>query len=111
MTRAELGTGQTDYAITGRSDTFATTQGTIVCVWQVQGVPSDVPIRGVWIAEDVGSAAPPNSKIAEKSLTGASTGDFTLTRSSNEWPVGKYRIDIYIGDVLAKSLPYTITKQ
>jgi len=111
LVRAELGTDHTaDYGVIGGSGTFAPTQTNIVCVWQVEGVASDVPIRSVWIAEDVGSAAPANSKIAEKSLAGSDTGYFTLTASSNSWPAGKYRVDIYIGETLAKSLPYTITK-
>ncbi len=111
VTRAELGTDNTsDFGIIGRSDAFATTQRSIVCVWQVEGVASGVPIRSVWIAEDVGSAAPQNTKIAEKSLAGSSVGEFSLTSSSAEWPAGKYRVDIYIGETLARSLPYTVTK-
>jgi uncharacterized RDD family membrane protein YckC len=111
VTRAELGTDNTpDYDIIGPTDTFASNQKNIVCVWRVEGVPSDVPIRSVWIAEDVGSAAPANTKIAEKSFAGADAGEFTLTPTSDGLPAGKYRLDIYIGDTLAKSLPFTITK-
>jgi uncharacterized RDD family membrane protein YckC len=112
LTRAELGTDHTaDYDIIGPSNTFLVTQPTIVCVWQTQGVPtSEAPIRSVWIAEDVGNAAPPNTKIAEKSLAGADVGDFTLSAPSGGWPAGKYRLEIYIGDALVKSLPYTVTQ-
>jgi uncharacterized RDD family membrane protein YckC len=110
VTRAELGTGYTpDFAITGRSDTFPANQANIVCAWQVEGSTPYVPIRSVWIAEDVGSAAPPNTKLAEKAFTGSNVGEFSLTAPTAGWPVGKYRLEIYIGDTLAKSLPYTIT--
>ena len=112
LTRAELGADHTaDYEIIGASNTFVASQPTIVCVWRTQGVAtSDAPIRSVWIAEDVGNAAPPNTKIAEKSLAGADVGEFTLSAPSGGWPAGKYRLDIYIGDALAKSLPYTVTQ-
>jgi hypothetical protein len=34
-------------------------------------------------------------------MAGADTGDFSITGPSSDWPVGKYRLDIYIGDKLA----------
>ena len=111
LTRAELGTGYTPtYDITGPTDTFPGNVANIICVWRVVGVASDVPIRAVWIAEDIGSAAPPNSKIMDKSIAGYDSGEFSLTPSSNGLPPGKYRVEIYIGETLAKSLSFTVTK-
>jgi uncharacterized RDD family membrane protein YckC len=111
LTSTALGTDYTPtYDIVGPTDTFPGNQPKIICVWRAEGVASDVPIRAVWIAEDVGSAAPPNTKLVERSITGADSGEFSLTPSSNGLPAGKYHVDIYIGDTLAKSLPFTITK-
>jgi uncharacterized RDD family membrane protein YckC len=115
VTRAELGTGNTDdYQIVGAASTFAPSQANIVCVFQVEGVAAGTPVRSVWIADDVGNAAPPNTKLAEKSIAapdgGEFSGDFNLSGPSSGWPVGKYHLDIYIGDTLAKSLSYTIAQ-
>jgi uncharacterized RDD family membrane protein YckC len=111
LTNVALGTDYTStYDIVGPSDTFPGNQPKIICVWRSEGVALDVPIRAVWIADDVGSAAPQNTKLVERSITGADSGEFSLTPSSNGLPAGKYHVDIYIGDALAKSLPFTVTK-
>jgi uncharacterized RDD family membrane protein YckC len=110
VTRAELGTGHSDTTIVGPSDTFTSGQPDIVCVWQVAGVATTVPVRSVWIADDVGSAAPPNTKIDENSIAGSDTGWFTLSAPPGGWPPGKYHLDIYIGESLAKSLAFTVTQ-
>jgi uncharacterized RDD family membrane protein YckC len=113
VTSAELGTGNTDdYQIIGAADSFAATQPQIVCVFAVSGVAAGTPIRADWIAEDVGSAAPANSKIIEKTIAapngGSFSGDFALTAPSGGLPAGKYRLEIYLGDALAKTLPFSI---
>ncbi len=75
-------------------------------------VKGDV-FRGVWIAEDVGAAAPPNTKIDEASLT-ADEDDFhgaiSITKPTKGWPVGKYRVEIYVGDDLATTVQFAIGK-
>lgn len=70
-------------------------------------------VRTVWIAEDVGAAAPPNTKIDEKTVTLPASkigwnGTFDLSRPTNGWPLGKYRAEIWFGDQLAKTLKFTI---
>jgi uncharacterized RDD family membrane protein YckC len=115
ITRAELGTGDTDdYQIVGAADTFPTSQPEIVCVFTVEGVPAGTPIRADWIAEDAGGAFPPNSLVIEKTVDSPGPapipGDFKLTAPPARLPPGKYRLEIYIGGSLAKTLPFTLTK-
>jgi hypothetical protein len=67
--------------------------------------------RGVWIAEDVGDAAPKQTKIDEATLTAEQDnfyGAFSLSKPTKGWPVGKYRVDIYSGDEVATSVEFTI---
>jgi hypothetical protein len=68
-------------------------------------------IRAVWIAEDVGDAAPKNTKVDEATLTAASDNPkdaFSLSMPTKGWPLGRYRVEIYDNDQLAESLRFTI---
>ena len=47
-------------------------------------------VRGVWIGEDVGTAAKKNTKIAEDTVpitAEGQTGSFILSRPTKGWPV------------------------
>ncbi len=88
---------------------FTTTTAKLYCVWKAEGIQSATPVRGVWMVDDVGDAAPPNSKIDEASVTIPSsfTGNFSL-KPTTGLPPGKYHIDIYLGGTLAKTVPFTV---
>jgi uncharacterized RDD family membrane protein YckC len=112
VTRAEMGTDSTEgYKIIGSSTEFNPDTPQIVCVWEIAGTDPSTPLKSVWIAEDVGDVAPPNYQLAEKSMSGVNEGKFYVTRPTSGWPVGKYRLEIYIGDNLAKQVPFTIKKR
>ena len=114
MIRAELGTDRTpDYQIVNPSSEFYTDTQKIMCVWKVEGVDPSVSIKTVWIVDDSGGAAPPNYKFAivEKLIAGAPEGSFFVTSPTNGWPAGKYHVEIYIGDKLAKQVPFTIKQK
>lgn len=70
-------------------------------------------IRGVWIVEDVGDAAPKGAKIDEATLTAAKDNPsdaFSLTKPTKGWPLGKYKVEIYDNDKLAETLHFTISE-
>jgi outer membrane usher protein FimD/PapC len=65
----------------------------------------------VWIADDVGSAAPANTKIDESTLEADQDdyyGAFSLSKPTAGWPVGSYHVDIYLNDKLATTAHFTI---
>jgi uncharacterized RDD family membrane protein YckC len=112
VTRAELGTDSTDtFQIIGSAAEFYTDTEKIVCVWEIAGTDFNKPLKSVWIAEDVGNAAPPNYQLAAKSMSGVNEGKFYVTSPANGWPIGKYRLEIYIGDTLAKQVPFSIKRR
>lgn len=75
------------------------------------GLTTGEKLRGVWIAEDVGAAAPIETRIDETTLTVTDAeqhGAFSLTKPDKGWPVGKYRVEMYVGDQLAETVKFKI---
>ena len=90
---------------------FAPDAPELFAVFKTKGAQSGDKLRGVWIAEDVGSAAPADSKIDEKTLTmdgDTDDGDLSLSKPTKGWPVGKYRLEIYVNDKLVTTTRFTI---
>jgi hypothetical protein len=114
VTDAVLGEDRKDlagsYEIVKPATVFRSDSPKIVCVFKVEGASIGATIKGVWIAEDVGNKAPPNYKIAEKSLAlpFINSGSLTLSKPNNGWPVGSYRLEIYLGSTLAKTVKFTV---
>lgn len=70
-------------------------------------------LKGAWLADDVGDAAPKNSKIGEASIKAKSatdSGAFSLSKPTNGWPPGKYRIEISVNDKVVEKLKFTIAE-
>src|SRR5882724_62186 len=93
------------------STTFATNTPTLYAIFKTEGAKTGDKIRGVLIAEDVGDVAPANTKVLETILDvegDTEVGDFSFSKPTNGWPVGKYRVEIYVNDELATTAKFTI---
>ena len=93
------------------TDRFAADIPKVYAFFRSRGSSKRDKFRAVWIAEDVGDAAPKNTKIDEASLTADEDnffGAFSLSKPTNGWPAGKYRVDIYKDDQLATAVSFTI---
>ena len=93
--------------------TFQVDQPLIHLVVSVANAPEGTKVKSVWTAVDVGDAAPANTKIdeAEVSMTTDGNAHFTLSLpTSGAWPVGKYKVDVYLNDKLDRTLDYTIAQ-
>jgi len=116
VAQARAGKSKVEAAIavdqeTKPATTFAANVSKLYAFFKSTGTHEGDRLRGVWIAEDVGDAAPKNYKIDEANLTADQDdfyGAFSLTKPTKGWPVGKYRVDIYNGDELATSIKFTI---
>lgn len=81
--------------------------------WQGHDLPRQAKIRIVWIAENIGDAAPPDYTIDESTALASepdSHGIFTLSRPDNGWAPGDYRVEFYIDDALTETVKLKITK-
>jgi hypothetical protein len=91
--------------------TFATNTPKLYAMFKTKGATAGDKIRGVLIAEDVGDAAPANTKVLEKTLDmegDTDDGDFNFSKPTKGWPAGKYRVEIYVNDELATTAKFTI---
>jgi hypothetical protein len=99
---------------TKAAKTFAADVPKLYAFFRTSGSKVGDSLRGVWIAEDVGKAAPKETKIDEATLTADDNdfyGAFSLTRPTKGWPAGKYRVEIYADDKLVTTAKFTITAE
>ena len=80
--------------------------------FEVKEATAGSRLRSVWIGVNVGPAAPPNTTIDEATLTlpGPSRGSFRLRRGPQPWPVGDYKVEVYLDDRLVVTLPFKIVR-
>ncbi len=73
----------------------------------LRNAPDDTNLKAVWIAVDVADVEP-NLKINETEFTsGSGLVHFQLS-NENLWPVGKYKVEIYLDGKLAKTLEFEV---
>ena len=90
---------------------FARDTPAVFALLSMEGVLKGDKLRAVWIADDVGDAAPAHTKIAEKTMTMEGVpneGSFSCTKPSKNWPAGKYHVDIYANDKLITTARFTV---
>ena len=83
----------------------------IVARWRGHGLRKNARIRAVWIAQDTG-VAPVDFKVDEATAVAPISnafGKFTLSRPSDGWATGKYRVEFYVDDELSDTVDLTIT--
>lgn len=76
--------------------------------FDLKNAPDDTVVRGVWTlvsAEGYDS----NQEIDSAEITGGdNTYFFTLDRSSDLWPSGQYKLDLYLNDKLAETVNFEV---
>jgi len=80
---------------------------TVYCIVKLANAPSDTVVKAVWTAIEV-EGADPNTLIDESELT---SGDAELTfdlTNSQLWPVGKYKVELYLNGKLDRTLEYEV---
>ena len=73
----------------------------------LQNAPDDTTVKASWTLVEA-EGMDPNQLLDEAEVT---SGDNTLyfdLSSDQLWPVGKYKVDLYIGDELSKTLEFEV---
>lgn len=92
------------------TDNFAPTDPEFHAIVTLTNAPKDSVVKVVWTAVDVGSAAPPDTKLDEAQITtdGSRNLDFVLKRQGNQWPPGLYKVQTYWNGTLDRTLSFTV---
>ncbi len=92
------------------SESFSTQTPEIHAVVHLEGAKPKTIIKCSWVS--VNAIATPNYEIAamesECYKDGDATAHFSLTRPNNGWPVGNYKLDIYIDGQLSSIKTFSV---
>jgi len=95
------------------ASSFASDTPKIYAFFATVGTKKGDELRSVWIAVDVGDAAPANTKLDEATVIYETDNDeegvFSLSRPTKGWPVGDYKVEIYHNDKLVAAPEFAIT--
>lgn len=74
---------------------------------ELNRIETGLKVKLAWVAVDTSEGK--NVAIADKEFTAlaANVVDGQLSLP-NDWPVGKYRLDVYLNDTLAQSVDFTV---
>ena len=78
------------------------------CYFDLKNAPDDTVVKGVWTlvsAEGYDS----NQEIDSAEITGGDeTYYFSLGGAAEPWPVGQYKIDLYLNDELVQTINFEV---
>lgn len=92
---------------------FSSDTPKIRALWKGKRLDAGDRVQVLWLAEDVGIDAPKESKITQSAVTAYKSDDsgvFALKRPQNGWPIGKYRVELYLNRHLMQFIDFTIEK-
>jgi hypothetical protein len=105
ITNAHMATDESD---TTQTTVYAPDTATFFCFYDLNNAAEDTVVKGVWTlvsAEGYDS----NSEIDSAEITGSDDSYyFSLDRAAEEWPVGKYKIDLYINNNLVETVEFQV---
>ena len=98
-----------------RTTTFSADAPVIFVFWKGEGLAVGDVVGAIWFAEDVGKASAKNTEIRRGDLKvykqEDEQGAFSLTRPVGKtWPVGSYRVELFINGSIAEIAKFTITQ-
>jgi len=92
----------------GEQPTTTFTQNeTFYVIVDVANAPDDTKVKAVFTAVDV-EGAEPNTPLGEHEITSGSGKFHFYLNNSMLWPVGKYKVDLYLNDELDTTLEFEV---
>ncbi|KAA0256280.1 hypothetical protein FBQ97_05535 [Acidobacteria bacterium ACD] len=93
-------------------DVFGPATPKVYVIYMVADLPAATKVRFVWLIEKA-EGFQENSTISESSKTfgaGSFMGKVYYPKPAKGWPAGAYRVEMYIGERLDKTLKFRVTK-
>lgn len=90
--------------------TFGKDTAKIFVFYTVDGAKAGDKLKADWICVK-SDVAPANYKIADVVLDvekNENVGDFSLSKPTKGWPVGDYKVDLYINDKLIDTVTFNV---
>lgn len=111
LSEAKMSTGvDSDLRPVGITDVFNKDTPEIFCTVKVSNAPPDTEIKAVWIYIE-GEVKNLKDYVIGEWSTRAGDSRYmyaSLTRPDNGWPLGSYKVVIYVNDKEEISVPFTI---
>jgi hypothetical protein len=77
---------------------FSPNDQTFYCIAELSNAPENTAVKAVWTAVDV-EGVKPNLKIDESRITADGSGQLTFDLTNDgPWPVGQYKVDLFLND-------------
>jgi hypothetical protein len=89
----------------GTATAVFTPDQTFYCVVVLANAPDTTKVKAVWYAVDDAGAA---TQLAEKEIVGSGSPITFNAAASSPWPVGKYKVELYLNDKLDRTLELTV---
>ena len=91
--------------------TFSPDVAVIHVAFRASQVQPGSRLKAIWTIVNVGVVASLNTQLAESTvvLPGAAPGSFRFSRGAQPWPVGEYKVELYLNEQFVLSLPYKIS--
>lgn len=98
----------TDENATNQVTSYAPADQYFYCFFDLNNAPDDTVVKGVWTLVSA-DGYDSNSEIDSAEVTGSdNTYFFSLNRSTDAWPIGKYKIDLYLNGDLAETVEFEV---
>jgi hypothetical protein len=93
-------------ATIGTATTTFTPDQTFYAIVVLANAPDTTKVKAIWYTVDDAGAA---TKIAEKEIVGSGSPiNFNASNNAGPWPVGKYRVEIYLNDAVNKTIDFSV---
>lgn len=97
-----------DEADTQQTTSYSTDSPAFYCYFDLKNAPDDTVVKGVWTLVSA-DGYDSNQEIDSAEITGSDeTYYFSLGGSSDPWPVGQYKIDLYLNDELVQTINFEV---
>ena len=97
-----------DEADSAQTTVYAPDAPSFYCYYDLNNAPDDTVVKGVWTLVSA-EGYDPKQEIDSAEVTGSdNTYYFALDRGTDPWPVGEYKIDLYLNDELVETVNFDV---